>query len=148
MADIWSAEKRSEVMSRIRGSNTKPELLVRSLVHRLGYRFTVAGPGNKRLPGKPDLVLPKHRVVIFVHGCFWHGHSCSKGHPPKSREDYWAPKLHANKERDARRIRELTALGWASMVVWQCELNDPNMVLARVKKFLENGCKSDRHELK
>jgi DNA mismatch endonuclease (patch repair protein) len=121
MADIWSVEKRSEVMSRIRGSNTKPELLVRSLVHRLGYRFTVAGPHNKRLPGKPDLVLPKHRVVIFVHGCFWHGHEhCSDFKMPNTRRDWWIAKIAGNKARDTRVENELYKLGWHVVTLWAC----------------------------
>jgi len=103
MADIWSPEKRSEVMSRIRGGNTKPELLVRSMLHRLGYRFTVTGPKNKSLPGKPDLVLPKYQVVIFVHGCFWHGHEhCPDFKMPSSKTEWWRAKLAGNKARDAR----------------------------------------------
>jgi DNA mismatch endonuclease, patch repair protein len=121
MADIWSAEKRSEVMSRIRGGNTKPELLVRSLVHRLGYRFTVAGPSNKGLPGKPDLVLPKHRVVIFVHGCFWHGHEhCSDFKMPNTRRDWWIAKIAGNQARDARVENELHLLGWHVVTLWAC----------------------------
>ncbi len=121
MADIWSAEKRSEVMSRIRGGNTKPELLVRSLAHRLGYRFTVAGPHNKLLPGKPDLVLPKHRVVIFVHGCFWHGHEhCPDFRMPSTRRDWWVAKIAGNQARDARVENELRALGWHVVTLWAC----------------------------
>ncbi|MCW1884712.1 very short patch repair endonuclease [Luteolibacter flavescens] len=121
MADIWSAEKRSEVMSRIRGSNTKPELLVRSMVHRLGYRFTVAGPRNKSLPGRPDLVLAKHHVAIFVHGCFWHGHEhCPDFKMPSTRRDWWEAKIAGNKARDARVENELHRLGWHVVTLWAC----------------------------
>jgi DNA mismatch endonuclease (patch repair protein) len=91
------------------------------------------------MPGTPDIVFASRRRVVFVHGCFWHGHGCSKGQPPKSKSDYWAPKLAANTARDARRIKELHALGWQSMTVWQCELKEPVAVLQRVKKFLDNG---------
>ncbi|NQX00589.1 hypothetical protein HQ447_07995 [bacterium] len=88
--DVFTPEKRSEVMSRIRGHDTQPELALRSMLHRLGYRFTVRGPRNKTLPSKPDLVLPQHRSVIFVHGCFWHGHeNCPAFRIPKSRSDWW-----------------------------------------------------------
>lgn len=121
MADIWSPEKRSEVMSRIRGSDTKPELVVRSMVHRLGYRFTVRGPRNKSLPGRPDLVLPKYEVVIFVHGCFWHGHEhCPDFKMPKSRTDWWTAKIEGNRARDARVENELRTLGWHVVTLWAC----------------------------
>lgn len=121
MTDIWSAEKRSEVMSRIRGSDTKPELLVRSILHRLGYRFTIRGPKNKSLPGRPDLVLPKHRVAVFVHGCFWHGHErCPDFKMPKSRTDWWTAKIEGNRARDARVENELHQLGWHVVTLWAC----------------------------
>jgi DNA mismatch endonuclease (patch repair protein) len=125
MADIWSAEKRSEVMSRIRGGNTKPELLVRSMLHRLGYRFTVRGPKNKCLPGKPDLVLPKYEVVIFVHGCFWHGHErCPDFRMPSSRTEWWTAKIAGNKARDARVEKELQAMGWHVVTLWACAVKN------------------------
>jgi DNA mismatch endonuclease (patch repair protein) len=121
MADIWSPEKRSEVMSRIRGADTKPELLVRSMLHRLGYRFTVRGPKNKSLPGRPDLVLPKYGVVIFVHGCFWHGHEhCPDFKMPKSKTDWWTAKIAGNRARDARVENELRSLGWHVVTLWAC----------------------------
>ena len=101
MADVFTPEKRSEVMSRIRSHNTKPELAVRSMLHGLGYRFTVNGPKNRALPGKPDIVLPKHRTVIFVHGCFWHGHeNCPYFRIPKTRREQWTAKIKANRARD------------------------------------------------
>lgn len=119
--DIWSPEKRSEVMSRIRGTDTKPELLVRSMLHRLGYRFTVRGPRNKSLPGRPDLVLPKYEVVIFVHGCFWHGHEhCPDFKMPKSKTEWWTAKIEGNRARDARVESELRALGWHVVTLWAC----------------------------
>lgn len=125
MTDVFSAAKRSEVMSRIRGRDTKPELAVRSLLHRLGYRFTVTAPNNRRLPGKPDIVLPKHRTVVFVHGCFWHGHEGCRGfRMPKTRTDWWTAKIHGNRRRDARNHLLLENLGWRVIVVWTCRLRN------------------------
>ena len=113
MADVFTPEKRSEVMSRIRGRDTRPERLVRSMLHRLGYRFTVAGPKNRLLPGRPDIVLPKFRTVVFVHGCFWHGHEhCPDFRLPQSRHDWWKQKIEGNRARDARTEAALLALGW------------------------------------
>ena len=110
-------------MSRIRGKDTKPELLVRSILHRLGYRFTVSGPNNKKLPGKPDIVLPKWGTVVFVHGCFWHGHDrCRLFRLPKTRRAFWQEKIANNRKRDARAARELRQLGWNVVVIWECEL--------------------------
>lgn len=124
MTDIWSKEKRSEVMSRIRGRDTRPERVVRSLLHRLGFRFTVNGPRNRELPGKPDLVLPKHRCVVYVHGCFWHGHAGCKGfRMPSSNVEFWSAKIAGNKARDRRSLRALRRLGWKALVVWECETN-------------------------
>lgn len=132
-------------MSSVGTKNTGPELTLRRMLHRDGYRYRLHA---KNLPGRPDIVFPNRRKAIFVHGCFWHGHDCSKGRPPKSRGDYWTPKLLANKARDARRIEELANLGWTSITVWQCQLADPEGTLRLVKKFLENGCTSDRHQFK
>ncbi len=123
MADIFTPEKRSEVMSRIRGKNTKPEIAVRSMLHSLGYRFTVNGPKNKKLPGRPDIVLPKHNVLIFVHGCFWHGHAgCRDFHIPKSRTDFWTKKIHGNIARDRRTLATLHLSGWKVLTIWACEM--------------------------
>ena len=126
MADVFTPEKRSEVMSRIRGRNTKPELALRSMLHRLGYRFTVNGRRNRTLPGKPDIVLPKYRTVIFVHGCFWHGHEhCPAFRNPKSRCAWWKEKIEGNKARDLRSERVLRDLGWHVVTVWECALRKP-----------------------
>lgn len=123
MTDVFSPEKRSEVMSRIRGRDTKPEIALRSMLHGLGYRFTVNGPRNRRLPGRPDLVLPKFDTVIFVHGCFWHGHeACEYFRMPKSRTEWWTAKIEGNRARDARVERELRQLGWNVVTVWECAL--------------------------
>jgi len=125
MTDIVSEAQRSYNMSRIRSKNTKPELIVRSILHRLGYRFTVNGPKNQQLPGKPDIVLPKYKTVVFVHGCFWHAHqNCKDYHLPKSRREWWKSKLEGNAARDAKQQAELKKLGWKVMVVWACELKN------------------------
>lgn len=120
MADIFSPAKRSEVMSRIRGRDTVPELVVRSYLHRRGLRFRLH---RRDLPGRPDIVLPAYRVAILVHGCFWHGHAgCKRASLPKTRVSFWAEKIAANRERDARSIRALEALGWRPLIVWECEI--------------------------
>ena len=121
--DIVSEEQRSYNMSRIRGRNTKPELAVRSMLHSMGYRFTVNGPLNRKLPGKPDIVLPKYKTVIFVHGCFWHGHQgCKDFRIPKTRTEWWQAKIEGNVARDKRQQEELRKLGWKVVVIWECEL--------------------------
>lgn len=108
-------------MSRIRGKNTKPEVLLRSLLHRRGFRFRLHTPS---LPGRPDIVLPKYRTAIFVHGCFWHRHEgCSNTTMPKTRTGFWAEKFRRTVERDARKKAELEALGWQVLTVWECELS-------------------------
>lgn len=123
--DIVSEEQRSYNMSRIRSKNTKPELIVRSMLHQLGYRFTVNRPNNKKLPGKPDIVLPKYKTVIFVHGCFWHLHeNCKYATIPKTRTEWWRNKLHKNVERDKLNQAELKQRGWNIVVVWECDLNN------------------------
>lgn len=122
-------------MSSVGTKDTGPELQLRRMLHTAGYRYRLH---PKKLPGRPDIVFPARRKVIFVHGCFWHSHGCSKGQPPKSRVDYWEPKLKANRERDELRLRQLDGLGWSSMVVWQCELKDVASAFARVREFLDN----------
>lgn len=118
MTDIVSPEKRSDMMSGIRGKNTKPEITVRRLLHRLGYRFRLH---RKDLPGKPDIVLPKWRTVIFVNGCYWHGHEdCHLFRPPKTRTEFWASKIKSNQERDMRNYAALRNAGWKVVVVWEC----------------------------
>ncbi len=123
MADVFAPEKRAEVMSRIRGRDTGPELALRSMLHRLGYRFTVNGPKNKSLPGKPDIVLPKYRTVIFVHGCFWHGHEhCPAFRIPGSRTEWWTAKISGNRARDVRNEKALLVMGWHVVTIWECAL--------------------------
>lgn len=118
--DHCSKQKRSEIMSRVRQKNTKPESSVRKFLFSQGFRYRI---NVKKLPGSPDIVLPKYRVAIFVHGCFWHGHSCRAGHRPQSNTDYWLPKIAANIERDSRTTAELKELGWRVFVIWQCEIS-------------------------
>lgn len=131
--DTRSPKQRSAIMSSVRGKNTAPELAVRHLVFGLGYRYRLH---SKHLPGRPDLVFPGRKKAIFVHGCFWHGHGCDKGRLPKSRLEYWQPKIDANRNRDARQTVELNALGWKVLTLWQCELKDPRQVAIKVKGFL------------
>jgi|ERR1035441_2122493 DNA mismatch endonuclease (patch repair protein) len=129
--DIWSKEKRSEVMSKIRSKNTKPEKLLRSLLHKSGYRFRIH---KKDLPGKPDVVLTKYKTVIFVHGCFWHSHKkCQEGKIPKTNVKFWTDKLQKNILRDREHSRKLKKDGWKVITVWECELEkNPNNILKRI----------------
>lgn len=132
--DTRTPEQRRRIMQAVKSRNTKPELLVRSLLHRMGYRFRLH---HRNLPGRPDIVLPKHRKAIFVHGCFWHAHGCAKGQPPKSRQDYWLPKLAANVSRDRAKIAELERLGFDVLVVWQCETKDDVSLALRLQAFVD-----------
>ena len=136
MTDVFSKQKRSWIMSRVKGRDTKPEILVRSLVHRMGFRFRLHRPD---LPGKPDIVLPRHGKVIFIHGCFWHGHKrCSKSKRPNSNNDFWNRKLNGNIKRDRQFHRELKRMGWNVLVVWECETRKPNELLRKLRRYL-NG---------
>jgi DNA mismatch endonuclease, patch repair protein len=121
-------------MSRVKGQNTTPELAVRRMLFALGYRYRLH---RKDLPGKPDIVLGPLRKAIFVHGCFWHGHGCSKGRLPKSNIAFWGPKVYATKKRDRKRLRQLRVLGWKILVIWQCQLKHPLAVRRRIVDFLE-----------
>ena len=137
MADRLTTAQRSVNMARIRSKGMKPELAVRSLAHSLGYRFRLHKSG---LPGKPDLVFASRRKVIFVHGCFWHGHEdpkCLDGRAPRSNLNYWLPKLKRNKERDAANVVALTELGWQVLEVWECELRKVEAVQAKLIGFLD-----------
>lgn len=133
--DRISQERRSEIMSRIRGKDTSPELTVRSLLHSLGYRYRLH---SKKLPGCPDLVFTSRKKVIFVHGCFWHGHKgCKKGKLPKSRLEYWEPKIKANQKRDRSNVKKLKTGGWETFIVWQCDLKNLEDLKAKLTRFLE-----------
>lgn len=121
-------------MSRVRSKNTKPEMAVRRLVHAMGYRYRLH---SKRLPGRPDMVFSSRRKVIFVHGCFWHRHEgCPKCRLPKSRLDYWLPKLEGNKARDAANQSELRKMGWDVLTVWECEIKDTEKLASKIAGFL------------
>ena len=137
--DLLTPEQRSRNMSRIRGKNTKPELLVRWLLHARGYRYRLHGrAGSIRLPGSPDLVFAGRRKVIFVNGCFWHFHDCRVGqHAPKANADFWAAKRTRTRERDARQCRQLEDAGWEVLTVWECELREPSALEEQLVRFLE-----------
>jgi len=133
--DTLSKEKRSWNMSRIKGKNTRPEIIVRSILHRLGYRFRIH---RKDLPGKPDIVLPKYKAVIFVHGCFWHRHKeCKFAYNPKSREKFWKNKFKENVARDKKDRLNLEKLGWKVHVIWECEVEN----VERIEKELSSVLK-------
>jgi len=135
MVDIISEERRSWNMSRIRGKDTKPEIIVRSMLHRMGYRFRLH---RKDLPGKPDIVLPKYNTVIFVHGCFWHRHKgCKFAYKPKSRIDFWNSKFDETVARDKRNRKQLEANGWNVEIIWECETKDMNRLKNIINKILQ-----------
>ena len=134
MVDRLTPERRSWLMSRVRGTNTTPEMRVRKAAHALGLRFRLH---RKDLPGKPDLVFPKHHLALFVHGCFWHRHAdCPKASMPKSREDYWKEKFDANVVRDARVETELRRLGWRVATIWECETRIDADIAERIRELL------------
>lgn len=134
MTDTVSPEKRSWIMSRVRGKDTRPERAVRSLAHRFGYRFRLH---RSDLPGSPDMVFPSRRKVVFVHGCFWHGHDCRRGdRMPKGNRPYWREKIGRNRERDARNTGRLRELGWEVLVLWTCQLRDEAKLADRLVRFL------------
>jgi DNA mismatch endonuclease, patch repair protein len=125
-------------MRRIRSKDTQPEMVVRSMVHRLGYRYVLH---DKRLPGCPDLVFPARRKIIFVHGCFWHGHSCRHGTRPRTNSEFWAEKIAGNQARHARHVRQLREAGWRVLVVWECSTHPSksSTLQHRLTAFLEAG---------
>jgi len=136
LSDIYSKQKRSQIMSKISGKNTKPEIIIRKIAHNLGYRFRLH---KKDLPGKPDLVFPKYKKVIFVNGCFWHGHSkCSRSNLPTTRKMFWKEKIENNKKRDKTNKTKLKKLGWDYLVIWQCEIKKSNYgkLMERIQLFL------------
>lgn len=135
MADKLTAAQRSWNMSRIRSENTTPEKMVRSMLHRMGYRFSLH---RSDLPGRPDIVMPKYRTVIFVHGCFWHLHSrCAQGRIPSTRREFWEKKLRGNVARDKRHQRALRKLGWRVITVWECDVEQHlDKVTERLNRLL------------
>ena len=135
MTDIYTRTKRSEIMARVPATGTKPELLVQELAHEMGYSFRLH---MESLPGRPDLVFPRHRKIIFVHGCFWHGHeNCKKAKRPATNSDFWERKLSRNIERDHRNSVALKNSGWIVLVVWECETRNRARVAAKVRHFFE-----------
>ena len=136
MTDVLTRKQRKYCMSRIRGKDTAPEIAVRRLVHRLGYRFRLH---KQELPGCPDVVLPRHKKVIFVHGCFWHMHKCRYGKViPQTRKKFWQTKRQANVARDRKNIKELEKLGWKVLVLWECQIRNTPKLSNRIKKFLSS----------
>lgn len=134
MTDVHTREQRSRNMAAIRGKNTVPEIKVRSLLHSLGYRFRLH---RKDLPGKPDIVLPKYRAAIFVHGCFWHCHNCRYGQVVSAtRPDFWAAKRRGNTDRDLRKKIALEKLGWIVMTIWECETRSQEQLHATVLRVM------------
>lgn len=132
--DVYDAEKRSAVMRAVKSRNTKPEIKVRQLLHKAGYRYRLH---RKDLPGKPDIVFPSKKAAIFVHGCFWHQHAgCPHADRPAANNDYWTKKLNRNMERDKANIIALANEGWRTLILWECEIKKGD-VLDEVKNFLE-----------
>jgi DNA mismatch endonuclease, patch repair protein len=135
--DHVNPERRSHIMRLVKSTDTKPEIAVRKILHRLGFRFRLH---NKGLPGKPDVVLPRWRTVILIHGCFWHRHPrCRKATTPKSRTDFWKEKFRANVRRDKRVCKRLEDLGWRVCTVWQCELATPDALAAKLGAFVHSN---------
>jgi DNA mismatch endonuclease (patch repair protein) len=132
MTDKFSPAVRSKIMAAIRSKNTRPEVAVRSSLHRLGYRYRLHA---KELPGTPDIVLPKYRTAIQVRGCFWHAHICMRGRIPQSNSQFWEAKLSRNKERDKRNDRSLRKLGWSLIVVWECQCSSANKLQLTIKRI-------------
>ena len=135
--DKVSSQQRSINMSKIKSKDTKPEKIVRSLLHALGYRFRLH---RKTLPGTADIILPKYKAVIFVNGCFWHGHDgCKRAAIPDTNKEFWERKISANKARDQKNIFDLEKLGYRCLVIWQCELKDKNLLIQRLLNFLTSN---------
>jgi len=133
MTDVFDQRKRSEIMSRVRSKDTKPELLVRRALHRMGYRFRLH---VRELPGTPDIVLPRHRKVVMVNSCFFHGHECPRGKRPTTNAEWWAEKLNRNAERDAENIAALNCAAWDVLVVWQCQTTNPDGLQQILRDFM------------
>lgn len=142
--DTFTVVERAAIMRRVHGKHTAPEMAVRRMVHGMGFRYALH---RADLPGNPDLVFPCRRKVIFVHGCFWHGHACRAGrNRPSSNRDYWIPKLERNHARDAASRRRLRNLGWDVLTVWECQLKNPGRIGERLWKFLSRPCETPTRE--
>jgi DNA mismatch endonuclease (patch repair protein) len=136
MTDTLTIAERRRLMAKIKGKNTAPELAVRSLLHRAGHRFRIH---VRALPGTPDIVLPRHRTIVFVHGCFWHRHTgCKIATTPQTHRKFWADKFARNMANDQKHRRRLRRLGWRIVTVWSCQLKHPDRVLARIEKALQS----------
>lgn len=134
LMDIYTKKKRSEIMARVRQKNTVPELVVRRLLHSWGFRYRLH---VTNLPGCPDIVMPRHRKIIFVHGCFWHGHPrCKRASLPLTNKKFWREKIEGNKKRDRLIVRRLRHSGWQVLTVWQCQIGKPTLFENKLKKFL------------
>lgn len=134
MTDMFAPEKRSEIMKKVRGKDTELEMKVRRLVHGMGYRYRLH---VGKLPGRPDLVFPALRKVVFIHGCFWHRHSCRAGNStPTSRANYWLRKFERNQKRDAGNIKDLKRTGWRVLVIWECMTKDPKKLRTKLMRYL------------
>lgn len=132
--DTRTPAQRRRIMQAVKGKDTQPEMVVRKILHRLGYRYRLH---RRDLPGRPDIALVSRQKAIFVHGCFWHGHGCPKGRLPRSRLEYWAPKIEANAQRDRVKTAELEAMGWDVLIVWQCEMRDLPQLERRLQHFVD-----------
>jgi DNA mismatch endonuclease (patch repair protein) len=143
MPDVLTPAQRRFNMSRIRGTDTKPELTVRRLVHSMGFRYRVH---QRNLPGRPDMVFSSRRKVIFVHGCFWHRHDCRYGQvTPRTNSEFWEEKISSNVTRDARNMTELSSLGWTALVIWECELKYVHGLKRRLRRFLARSTARSDH---
>lgn len=136
LADIVDKATRSRMMAGIKGKNTKPEILVRKALHAAGFRFRLQ---DKRLPGRPDIVLRKYKTVVFVHGCFWHGHECEKFRWPKTRKAFWRNKILANRKRDSTAVRDLEKAGWVTVSIWECDSPSVTKLIAMLRTMRETG---------
>lgn len=135
MSDVLTPAQRRACMAAVRATNTRPEMAVRRLAHSLGFRYALH---KKKLPGRPDLAFVSRRRVVFVHGCFWHGHSCVRGaRVPASNRVYWTKKITRNKQRDHAALLALRKLGWRVLILWECELKDREVLAKRLRRFLE-----------
>lgn len=136
MTDMFTPERRSEIMAKIHSADTVPEVELRRLLHALGYRFRLH---RSDLPGKPDVVLPRYHAAIMMHGCFWHGHTCKDGRRPGSNTEYWNKKLDRNLQRDKKNLTALRHLGWRCLTVWECQLENKERLRQRIIRFLEGA---------
>lgn len=137
MSDVFSKDDRSRIMSKISCKDTKPEILVRRILHKMGFRYRLH---VNDLPGTPDIVLPRHKKIIFVHGCFWHGHEgCNRSKRPKTNVDFWNQKIDGNIERDEKTKEELEEMGWKVLVIWQCQTRDLESLEQIILKFMSES---------